>query len=448
MLTGKELPEVGHPQSEESKELLEWGRQCVARGVDNGKPIFADIARGAVIQDLDGNRYIDFFGGIGVLNAGHCPEPVVEAIRQQSERYMHTFHTIIRHEHYVKLSKKLCEIAPGPSAKKAMLVNSGAEADENAIKIARRYNGKAGILSYDNAFHGRTLLTLSITAKVKPYKFGFGPFAPEVHKLTTPYCYRCPWGASYPGCAMHCLEYFKSFFKGGIDPDQVSCLIIEPVMGEGGFIMPPKEYFQGLREILSEKGIVFIMDEIQTGFCRTGKMFASEWFGIEPDLLTCAKSIASGLPVSGVVGKAEIMDAPDPGAIGGTFAGNPVACAAGVATIAYYQQNQLWERAMAINAYVLPRLEELQEKYPERIGDIRALGAMIAMEFVKSKQGKEPDKEAVGRICGEALKNGLILIDCGIEGNVIRMLMPLVITDEQLAYAIDILEKACATVLG
>jgi 4-aminobutyrate aminotransferase/(S)-3-amino-2-methylpropionate transaminase len=447
MLTGKELAQVGKEQGARTKELLEWGAQYCARGVNTGKPMYVDEAKGAIIKDLDGNTYIDFFGGIGVVNVGHCPEPVVEAIKKQAERFLHTFHTIVQHEQYVKLAKKLSEIAPGPSAKKVMFVNSGAEAVENAIKISRRYNGKAGIITFENAFHGRTLLTMTLTSKVRPYKFGFGPFAPEVYRVPYPYCYRCPWHSTHPECGLHCLEYFHTFFKADVDPEMISCLIIEPVQGEGGFIISPKDYMTGLREICTENKIVMIMDEVQSGWCRTGKMFATEHFGIEPDLMTVAKSIAAGMPLSAVVGKAEIMDAPEGGQIGGTFSGNPVACAAALATIEIYEKDRLDQQANKINAYVVDRLQKMQAKHKE-IGDIRALGAMIAMELVKDPMTKEPIAAETDKITAECFKRGLIIINAGVLGNNIRMLMPLVITDEQLAQAMDILEESTDLVLG
>lgn len=446
MLQGNELAKVGNKQGEKTKELLEWGAKYCARGVNNGRPIFADEAKGAIIKDLDGNLYIDFFGGIGVVNAGHCPEPVVTAIKKQAEKYLHTFHTIVQHEYYIKVAKKLIEITPGNFPKKAMFVNSGAEADENAVKIARRYNRKPGVVAFEMGFHGRTLLTMTLTSKVKPYKYGFGPFAPEVYKAPSAYCYRCPWDSAYPGCGMHCLEHFDKFFQAEVNPDNISCMIIEPVQGEGGFIVPPKEYLPGLKKICEDNDIVFIADEVQSGFCRTGKMFAIENFDVEPDMITVAKSIAVGMPLSAVIGKAEIMDAPDGGQIGGTFAGNPVSCAASLATIEIYEKEKLADRAMKINEYVVGRLKEMQEKH-QQIGDIRALGAMIAVELVKDRATKAPAKEETAKILEECFKRGLIIISAGVMGNIIRMLMPLVITDEQLVQALDIMGEAFDVVL-
>ncbi|ATW27255.1 4-aminobutyrate--2-oxoglutarate transaminase [Candidatus Formimonas warabiya] len=446
MLTGKELAKVSQEQGEKTKELLGKVKENLSRGLSVGNEVFAAEAKGAVIQDLDGNTYIDFFAGVGVLNAGHRPEPVVEAIKDQADKYLHTFFHQVMHGPYVEFSEKLLDLVPINGPKKAALFNSGAEAVENAVKTARFYTKRQAVICFESAFHGRTLLTMTLTSKVKPYKYGFGPFAPEIYKVPSAYCYRCPWNSAYPGCGMHCLEQFHHFFKAEVDAADVAAMIIEPVQGEGGFIVPPKEFLPGLKNICQENGIVFIADEIQTGFCRTGKMFAVENYGVEPDLITCAKSMAAGMPVSAVVGKAEIMDAPDPGQLGGTYCGNPVACAAGIATLDYLKAANLNDRASAISKYTLGRLGAMQEKYPE-IGDVRALGAMIALEFVKDRGTKEPDKDAVGKIVKECFKRGLIIISAGVLGNVIRMLMPLVITDEQLTQALDILEESCAVVL-
>ncbi len=429
-----------------SQQLLEWKNSVVARGISNSVPIFVDKAKGAVVEDVDGNTYIDFYGGIGVLNAGHCPPPVVDAIQKQAEKLLHTSFMVTMYESYVQLAAKLVEISPGPSKKKAMFVNSGAEAVENAIKIARSFSKKPGVIAFDRAFHGRTLLTMSLTSKVKPYKFGFGPFAPEIYRIPYAYCYRCSYNCTYPGCGMRCLEQFKHFFAAESAAENIGALIVEPVQGEGGFVVPPKEFLPGLQAICKENDIVFIVDEVQSGFGRTGRMFAYEHWDIEPDLVTVAKSIASGMPLSGVVGKAEIMDAPGPGQIGGTYGGNPVSCAAGMATIDYLLENNLIERSNVIGARAVSKLKELQERYA-MIGDVRGLGGMVAVEFVKDRQTKEPAKEETTRILQECHKQGLLVIGAGVFGNVIRMLMPLSITDEQLDEGLKILADAMAKYL-
>lgn len=447
MLTGNELPAVGHPQSARTKGLLEKSAQYCCKAVNTGLDMLVDEAKGAVLKDMDGNVYIDFYGGIGVLNAGHCPDEVLKAIKEQADRCLHTFHALVHQETFIELAEKICQIAPIEGAKKAMLFSTGAEALENAVKISRRYTGKSGALVLDKAYHGRTLLTMSMSAKVRPYKYGFGPFVSDIGKIPTPYCYRCPYGSSHDKCGLACLEQIRNSFKAGMDPDQISCLVIESQLGEGGFIVPPTDYMQGLRQICSENDIVLILDEVQSGFCRSGKMFAVEHFGIEPDLMPFAKSVASGLPVSGVVGKAAIMDTPEAGQLGGTYAGNPVCCAAALATIDIYEKQKLWQRANTIHDYVFGRLAQLQDQYPEHIGEYRGLGAMIGVEIVKSKAGKEPAKDLVKQILDKCRSKGVIMIDAGIEGNVIRMLMPLAITDEQLAYAMDALEASAKEVL-
>jgi 4-aminobutyrate aminotransferase/(S)-3-amino-2-methylpropionate transaminase len=317
-----------------------------------------------------------------------------------------------------------------------MFVNSGAEAVENAAKIARAYTKKPGLIAFEAGFHGRTLLTMTLTSKVKPYKFGFGPFAPEVYKIPSAYCYRCVYNCTYPQCEMYCVEQCKRFFVSEVDPANIAAMIIEPVQGEGGFVVPPPEFLPGLKRICEENGIVFVADEIQSGFARTGKMFAVENYGVEPDLIVMAKSIASGIPLSAVVGKAEIMDGPEPAHIGGTYGGNPVACAAGLATIEYIENQKLTERAATIGQIAVDRLKEMQEEYPQ-IGDIRSLGAMIGIEFVEDRATKEPAKQDAGSIIKECFNRGLLVLGAGIFGNVIRMLMPLVTTDEQLNQAMS-----------
>ncbi|RKO68046.1 4-aminobutyrate--2-oxoglutarate transaminase [Desulfofundulus salinus] len=431
-----------------SNNLLEKKNRYVARGISNATPVFVAEAKGALIKDVDGNEFIDFYGGIGTLNAGHCPEPVVKAIKSQADKLLHTCFMVTMYENYVDLAEKLAGLCPVKGeSKKVMFANSGAEAVENAVKIARFYSKKPGIIAFECAFHGRTLMAMSLTSKVKPYKFGFGPFAPEVYKVPSAYCYRCYYNSTYPECGLHCLENFTRFFAAEVPPENIAAMIIEPVQGEGGFIVPPPEFLPGLQKLCEKHGIVFIVDEVQTGFARTGKMFAVEHWGVQPDLMTVAKSIASGLPLSGVVGRAEVMDAPDPGHIGGTYGGNPISCAAALATIDYMQEQKLADRAARIGEMALGRLRAMQEKYP-LIGDVRGLGAMVAMELVKDRKTKEPAKDETARIIQECYKRGLIIISAGIFSNVVRMLMPLTITDEQLDLGFSILEEVMAEVAG
>jgi len=447
MLTGTELTNVGAAPGEETKKLSAKREKYVSRAISNLAPIFIDRAKGAVIRDVDGNVYIDCYGGIGVLNGGHCPDSVVAAIREQAEKLLHSCFSVSMYDSYVNLAEKLTEIAPGDGAKKAVFFNSGAEAIENAVKIAKAHTGKSGLVAFSGGYHGRTLLTLTLTSKVKPYKAGFGPFAPEVYKAPFAYCYRCPFKSTYPECGMHCLEHFERFFTSEVDPDNVAAMIIEPVQGEGGFVVPPKEFLPGLKAICEKHDIVFIADEIQSGFSRTGKMFATDHFAVVPDLMTVAKSIAAGLPVSAVVGQAEIMDAPAPGQLGSTYGGNPVACAAALAAIDQIEKDSLAERAEVIGRKITATMEELQQQFPQ-LGDIRSLGAMVAVEFVQTPETKEPDKDAVTAIIRGCFKRGLLVISSGLFGNVIRFLPPLVMTDAQLEQAMSIFSEAVAEVFG
>ncbi len=446
MIIESATPKVTLVPGPRGQELLERKLKVVSRGVSNATPVFVDEARGAVVKDVDGNVFIDFYGGIATLNAGHCPEPVVRAIQRQAEKILHTCFMVTMYEPYVELAEMLVSLAPGQFPKKVMLANSGAEAVENAVKIARFHSKRTGIVAFECAFHGRTLMTMSLTSKVKPYKFGFGPFAPEVYKVPSAYCYRCYYNSSHPGCGMHCLERFDRFFAAEVAPENIAAMIIEPVQGEGGFIVPPPEFLPGLKAICEKHGVIFIADEIQTGFGRTGKMFAVEHWGVEPDIITVAKAVASGMPLSGVIGRAEIMDGPDPGHIGGTYGGNPISCAAGLASIRHIQETGLPDRADMLGRKALDRLNALKEKHPA-VGDVRGLGNMVAMELVKDRKTKEPDKDTVARITGECLKRGLIIISAGIFSNVIRMMMPLSITGHQFEKGFEILEEVMSDVL-
>ena len=424
-----------------SKELLEKRKKYVPRGISYSTEIFVEEAKGALIKDVDGNVFVDFAAGIGVQNVGHCDDTVVEAIKEQSEKYIHPSFNVAMYEPYIALAERLVELTPGDYEKKAMFANSGAEAVENAIKIARKYTGKTGIVSLDFAFHGRTYMAMTLTSKVKPYKDGFAPYNSDTYKIPTPYCYRCPMGCSYPECGIACAERFRTMLKSDLSSEMIAALIVEPVQGEGGFIVPPKEYMQKLQEICNENDIVFIVDEIQAGFARTGKLFASENYDIEPDLITLSKAIAAGVPLSAVVGKSEILDAPIVGAIGGTYSGNPVACAAALKVIDKIEKDRLTERAVEVGTYIMERLKKMKEKY-SAIGDVRGVGAMVAVELVKDRTSKEPDKELTSKIINLCYNKGVIFINAGIFGNVIRFLPPLVMTKEQLEYGIDTLEEA------
>lgn len=447
MLDGNLMPIVGQTAQEDKAQTLQNKKdKYVAKGISSLAPIFIEKAKGAILQDINGNNYIDFYGGIGVINAGHCPEGVVDAIKEQADKLLHSCFMVGMYEPYVQLAEKLCQITPGDHDKKAMFVNSGAEAVENAIKIAKAHTKRPGVIAFEGGFHGRTLLTMTLTSKVKPYKHEFGPFAPEVYKAPAANCYRCTYKSKYPECKMACLEHFERFFISEVDPENIAAMIIEPVQGEGGFIVPPKEFLQGLKQICEKHGIVFIADEVQSGFARTGKMFACEHYDVVPDLMTMAKGIASGMPLSAVVGKAEIMDAPTAGRIGGTYGGNPVACAAALATIELMEKEDLSGKAEEVGGKIVRKLEELQQKYPQ-IGDIRELGSMVALELVKDPETKEPFKDAVPVVIEECFKRGLLTMGAGIFGNVIRFLPPVVITDEQLEKGLEIFEEALAIAL-
>lgn len=424
-----------------TEELIQRKTNAVPRGIGNSTGVFVEKASGAVMTDVEGKEYLDFYAGVGVLNVGHCPKPVVEAIQKQSEKLLHSFFAIGMYEPYVALAEKMNAIMPGTSPKKTMFANSGAEAVENAVKIARHATKRTGIIAFECGFHGRTFMTMSLTSKVKPYKYGFGPLANDVYKAPSAYCYRCHYRSTYPGCGMHCLENFERFFAAEIDAEHIAAMIIEPVQGEGGFLVPPPEFLPGLKSICESKGILFIADEVQSGFARTGKMFAIENWGVEPDLMTTAKSIAAGIPLSAVTGKAEYMDAPDSGNIGGTFGGNPVACVAGLETIKLIEDQELCNRATEIGKKTMARFQALQEKC-NIIGDVRGVGAMIGIELVKDRQTKEPAKELTNKVVNYCLEQGVMLISAGIFSNVIRLLIPLVVTDEQLDRGLTVLEKS------
>ena len=423
-----------------NQELLEERERHIPRGPFNVTPLFVSEAKGAVLQDVEGNRYIDFAGGIGVVNVGHCADEVVAAIKDQAEKYIHTCFHVVMYEPYLALAKRLNEITPGNFEKKTMFVNSGAEGVENAVKVARSYTKRDAIICFEHAFHGRTLLALSLTSKMKPYKFGFGPFVPEIYRIPYAYCYRCPFGEVYPSCEVHCADHLKEVFHTYVSAENIAALIVEPVLGEGGFAIPPKEFFPKLKKICEDNGVVFIADEVQTGFARTGKMFAMEHFKVEPDIVVTGKSLAAGLPLSGVTGRSEMMDTPQVGGLGGTFGGNPLACRAALAVFDIIQEKNLLSRAEEIGRKVLQSLKQMQEKY-SLIGDVRGLGAMVAMELVRDRKSKEPATDETKLLVKKCYEKGLILIPAGTYNNIIRILMPLVITDEELEEGLSILEK-------
>jgi 4-aminobutyrate aminotransferase/(S)-3-amino-2-methylpropionate transaminase len=425
--------------------LSELRTRVITHGHASLASVYVDSACGAVIRDVEGREYIDFAGGIGVMNVGHSHPRVVAAIKEQAEKFTHTCFMVLPYESAVKLADKLCAIAPGSFPKSTFFVNSGAEAVENAVKIARYYTKKPAIIALEHSFHGRTLLTLSLTSKIKPYKFGFGPFMPEIYHIPSAYCYRCHFGLKYPECEVACADYLNEFFINHVSPESTAAFIAEPIQGEGGFITPPREYFTKVHKICRDHGILFIADEIQSGTGRTGKMFAIEHYGVAPELITMAKSFAAGMPLSAVVGKKEIMDSVHPQGLGGTYGPNPVACQAALAVMEIFEKERLLHKAKAIGEKIRECLESWQNEF-EIIGEIRGLGPMLAMELVKDRQSKEPasdEAKAVVRFC---LDRGLVVLTCGTFSNVIRLLPPLVITDEQLERGLSIMEEALTAI--
>jgi len=424
-----------------TKELQEKREKYIPKGVSNGNLNIASTASGATIIDLEQREWIDFAGAIGTLNVGHSHPKVTAAVKKQVDKFLHPGFNVMMYEGYINLAEKLCEITPGDFEKQALLLNSGAEAVENAIKVSRKYTGRQAVVSFVRGFHGRTNLTMGMTSKVKPYKFGFGPFAPEIYQAPYPYLYQKPTQLTDEEYTDLVIEKFKEFFVATVAPETVACVVMEPVQGEGGFVIPPKKFVSFVRDFCTEHGIVFVADEIQTGFGRTGKMFAMEHFDVAPDLTTVSKSLAAGLPLSGVVGKKEILNAANPGELGGTYAGSPVACAAALAVIDVVNEENLLKRSEAIGQKIENRLLDLQEKH-DFIGEIRRLGSMVAMEIVDNPLNKAPNKQKTSEITKYANENGLLLLSAGLNSNVVRFLTPLVITDEELDKGLAILEDA------
>ena len=427
-----------------SRVLLARREAAVPRGVYSATPVFIERAHGAVLTDVDGNRFLDFAGGIGCLNVGHTNERVVKAATEQLTRLTHGCFHVTPYEAYVALAERMNRLTPGDFPKKTLFTNSGAEAIENAVKIARAATGRPAIVAFEDGFHGRTLLTLSLTSKIHPYKAGFGPFVPEVYRVPYGYCYRCSYHLTYPSCAVHCVDAIEDVFKRYVEAERVAAVVVEPVLGEGGFVVPPADYLPRLRELTARHGILLIADEVQTGFGRTGRLFAVEHSGVVPDILVAAKSIAGGLPLSAITGRAGIMDAAGVGGLGGTFGGNPVSLAAAHAVLD--QVDSLLERAQAIGRRVGARVAKWKERFP-LLGDVRGLGAMWGIELVKDAATKAPAKEETTAVAKACYERGLVTITAGTYGNVIRTLMPLVIRDEELEEGLDVLEAALASVL-
>jgi 4-aminobutyrate aminotransferase/(S)-3-amino-2-methylpropionate transaminase len=423
-----------------SAEILERKRRVVANAKTIALPVVAQEAHGATVTDVDGNVFIDFTGGVGCLNVGYGHPRVVEAATEQIARFTHTDFTVIPYEAYIELAERLVERAPFRGPAKAAFFNAGTEAVENAVKFARLYTKRPAVIAFEGAFHGRTLLAMTLTSRPYPYKVGMGPLAPEVYRAPFPQDYRGPDTDT-------ALAALRRLFLVQVAAEQVAAIIVEPVLGEGGFLPAPPAFLEGLRAICDEYGICLIVDEVQTGFARTGKLFAIEHYDVEPDLITVAKSIAGGLPLSGVLGKAEIVDAAHDGAVGGTYVGNPVALAAALAVLDVIDEEGLNERSTAIGETIRNRMLAWQERFPA-IGDVRGLGAMLAIELVADRATKEPAPELVQAVIDAALQGGLLLLKAGVRGNALRVLVPLVITDAELDEALGVWEDALETVLS
>ena len=420
-----------------NSDLLTRRNQAVARGVANMHNLYADHAENAEIWDVEGKRYIDFAGGIGVLNTGHRHAKVMAAVQAQMERYTHTCFQVMPYEPYVALAERLNRLAPGDAPKKSLFLTTGAEAVENAVKIARAYTGRSAIIAFNGGYHGRTMMTLGLTGKVAPYKVGFGPFPSEI--------FHAPFPVALHGISVEqSLAALQNIFKADVEPERVAAIIIEPVQGEGGFYTAPFEFLQSLRALCDQHGILLIADEVQAGAGRTGKMFAMEHSGVVPDLTTLAKSIAGGFPISAVVGRADIMDSVGPGGLGGTYAGSPLGCAAALAVLDVFEQEGIYERSLALGERIQGRLRQMAERF-SCIGDVRGLGSMVAMELFKGSESRTPDPDLTKALVALAAERGLILLSCGMYGNTIRVLVPITGADELIDEGMDIIESCLDT---
>jgi 4-aminobutyrate aminotransferase / (S)-3-amino-2-methylpropionate transaminase / 5-aminovalerate transaminase len=438
------LTEIPGPNS---RALLSRRAAAVPRGVPAVTPIAVVHAEGAVLTDADGNHLIDFAGGIGVVNTGHRHPRVIDAIRRQLDRFAHVCFPVSTYEPYVELAERLNAITPGTHPKRTFFVNSGAEAVENAVKVARSFTGRPAILCFEHGFSGRTNLTMALTSKVMPYKEGFGPFAPEVYRIPYPYCYRCADGPTDAGCCMASPERLEQMLATTVAPSSVAAIVMELELGEGGFVPAPPDYVTTLAAFARAHGILFIADEIQTGFGRTGRLFACEHYGLVPDLITTAKSLAGGLPLAAVTGRAEVMEAPQVGGLGGTYGGNPLACAAALAVLDAMEAERIPTRAAQAGQRIRSKFLEWAKRF-RCIGDVRGLGAMVGMELVRDHASRTPDKPLAGRLVAAALERGLVLLSCGSYGNVIRVLAPLTAGDDVIDEGLDVMAAALAAATG
>jgi 4-aminobutyrate aminotransferase/(S)-3-amino-2-methylpropionate transaminase len=424
-----------------SKEIMDRRIKATVNGMALLTPVVISSAKGALIKDIDGNTLLDFAGGIGALAAGHCPDNVVNAMKLQSEKLVHTCPLVATYEPFVEVVELLNQIAPGDFPKKSALMNSGAEAVETAVKIARSYTGRPAIIVFEGAYHGRTNLTLSMTSKYARFKKGHGPFAPEIYRLPFPSIYRKPDQMDEATYIDFCISQLEHAMVAQVDPSDVAAIVIEPVQGEGGYVPTPPKFLKRIRELCTEHGMLMIADEIQSGFGRTGKLFAVEHYGIVPDLLVTGKSLASGMPLSGVTGSEEIMSSPQPGGMGGTYSGNPIACVAALETIKTISDPEFLKRAVAIGDKIRHHLEQLVENY-ELIGDVRGLGPMLAVEIVEDRTKKTPAPEKVIALRQQALSRGLIILPSGLYFNCIRFLPPLMISDELIDEGMQVFKES------
>lgn len=431
-----------------AKKIIERRGKSVPSAIRCVYPVVIEKGEGAMIEDVDGNYFLDWIGGVGVLNIGFSHPEVVEAVKEQADKYFHGMFNVVTHEGYVELAEKLAQIAPVKGEqKKVFFANSGAEADENAVKIAKAFTKRPNIIVFSGAFHGRTLLTMSMTSK-KAYAVGMGPFPDGIYRAQFPYYYRNPEGMPQEKAVEYYVKSIRDVFEQCAPADTIAAMVVEPLQGEGGFIPAPIEWVKAVRQICDEEGILLVADEVQSGFCRTGRMFATEYWkeaGVQPDIIATAKSIAAGVPLSAIIAREEIMEAPAPGTIGGTFCGNPLACAAALKTIEIMERDHLAQRSLEIGEKVMTRYREWMEKYPI-IGDVRGLGGMVGIEFVKDQTTKEQAPELTSAIIQECAKHGLMVEGAGTYNNVIRFLAPLVMTDEQLEAGLKIMEAAVASV--
>ena len=427
-----------------AQAIIDRREAAVPSAIRCSYPVVIERGEGAMIEDVDGNKFLDWIGGVGVLNIGFSQPEVVEAVKEQADKYFHGMFNVVTHEGYVALAEKLGSIAPVKGdKKKVFFANSGAEADENAVKVAKGYTGRSNIIVFSGAFHGRTYYTMTMTSK-KAYAAGMGPLADGVFRAQFPYYYRNPEGLPAEKEVEYYIDSIKAVFEQCAAADTIAAIVVEPLQGEGGFIPAPIEWIKAVRKICDDNGILLIADEVQSGFCRTGRMFASEYWkeaGVEPDIIATAKSIAAGVPLSAIIARAEVMEGVAPGTIGGTYCGNPLACAASLKTIEIMERDHLADRSVEIGKKVTARYKEIQKKYPV-VGDVRGLGGMIGIEFVKDPETKEPDAALTADIIQTCAKNGLLVEGAGTYNNVIRFLAPLVITDEQLEAGLDIFEAA------